>query len=485
MSRFLLPRRTRQIPAGWSRRSFLRSMFFSAGAVGSASWLASCGISQAPFEGVQNLSPIVPVPPGTPPTTPPAPTPRFAKLGPLRAADANGVRTPEGFSTRVVAINSELPQPNGMSVSGPSSPATAVGTRPWHILNDGGGVIARPNGGWIYVSNSEIPGSGSLSQAGVQASNLGNLLEELTPGLGGVGVLVFDPDGTIVDSYSILTNTTFNCSGCITPWGTWLSCEEFANGQIWECDPFNPGEGVALPALGFFDHEAVAVDVEKRMLYLTEDYSDSRMYRFVPTAADWPVGAARPALQAGKLQVMVVDGGSEAAVNGPRAVTWVDATNPGAPQNANRNPATAIFSGGEGIWLYNGIVYFSTKNDDTIWAYDTLEETVEAIYRHDEALGDQAPNNILSGVDNLIVTPQGDVLVAEDGGDLQVVVILPDGTQKALLQVVGQDQSEVAGISFTPDGKRMYFTSDRGGRGAGGYGNGAGMLYELILPDTI
>lgn len=476
MSRFILPRRTRQIPAGWSRRSFLRSMFFSAGAVGSASWLSACGISDTP-----NL-------PGTPSPTPPGTPvamPRFANLGPLREPDANGVRTPEGFSTRVVAINSELPQPNGMDVAGPSVTG-GVGTRPWHLLNDGGGVIARPNGGWIYVSNSEIPGTGSLSQAGVQASNLGNLLEELTPGLGGVGVLVFDPDGTIVDSYSILTNTTFNCAGCITPWGTWLSCEEFANGQVWECDPFNPGEGVALPALGFFDHEAIAVDVDKRMLYLTEDYSDSRMFRFVPDATDWPVGAARPALQAGKLQAMVVDGGSEAAVNGPRAVTWKDVINPGAPQNANRDPETAIFTGGEGIWLYNGIVYFSTKNDETIWAYDTIEETVEAIYRHDETLGDQAPNNILSGVDNLIVTPQGDLLVAEDGGDLQVVVILPDGTQKALLQVVGQDQSEVAGIAFTPDGKRMYFTSDRGGRGApGSYGNGAGMLYELMLPDTI
>lgn len=471
MSRLILPRRQRQVPVGWNRRQFLRSMFFSAGAVGSASWLAACD-GRSPGSGVGGSD------------VPPVASPRFAKLGPLRDADANGVRTPEGFSTRVVAVNSELPQANGMSATAPS--AGGVGTRPWHILNDGGGVIARPNGGWIYVSNSEIPGFGSLSQAGVQASMLGNVLEEFTPGLGGVGTLVFDPDGTIVDSYSILSNTTFNCAGCITPWGTWLSCEEFANGQVWECDPFKPGEGVALPALGFFDHEAIAVDVSKRMLYLTEDYTDSRFFRFVPDAGDWPANAARPALQSGKLQAMVVAGGSETALNGPQPVTWKDVLNPGSPQNANRDPETAIFSGGEGVWLYNGVVYFSTKNDETIWAYDTLDETIEVIYRHDEALGPDAENNILTGVDNLIVTPQGDVLVAEDGGDLQVVVILPDGSQKALLQVVGQDQSEVAGIAFTPDGKRMYFTSDRGGRdGIGGYGHGAGMLYELLLPDSI
>ncbi|MES2683408.1 MAG: alkaline phosphatase PhoX [Pseudomonadota bacterium] len=427
-----------------------------------------------------------PTPPGTPPSTPVA-TPRFANLGPLRAADANGVRTPEGFSTRVVAINNELPQPNGMDVAGPSSPTTAVGTRPWHILNDGGAVIARPNGGWIYVSNSEVPGSGNLSQAGVEASTLGNLLEELTPGLGGVGTLVFDPDGTIVDSYSILTGTTFNCAGVITPWNTWLSCEEFANGQVWECDPFAAGsEGVALPALGFFDHEAITIDAPNKILYLTEDSPESRFYRFIPSATDWPAGAARPALQAGRLQTMVVGGlGTVGALDAPQPVTWVDTLAVGSPQLENRDPATAAFDGGEGVWLHNGIVYFSTKGDETIWAYDTIDQTLEVIYRHDAALGADAPNNILSGVDNLIVTPQGDVLVAEDGGDLQVVVILPDGTQKALLQVTGQDASEVAGISFTPDGKRMYFTSDRGGRGAGGYGNGAGMLYELMLPDTI
>lgn len=469
MSRFLLPRRQRQIPTGWSRRSFLRSMFFSAGAVGSASWLTACGNSPSSGQGGVGTAPAV--------------TPRFANLGPLRAADANGVRTPEGFSTRVVAINGELPQPNGMSVTGPSA-SGGVGTRPWHILNDGGAVIARPGGGWIYVSNSEVPGVGNLSQVGVEASMLGNLLEELVPGLGGVGTLVFDADGTIVDSYSILSNTTFNCAGVITPWKTWLSCEEFANGQVWECNPFAPGsQGIARPALGFFDHEAIAIDAAEKILYLTEDSPAGRFYRFIPSAADWPAGAERPALLQGTLQTMVVGGGGAAgALNSPQPVTWKSTLAPSSPQLQNRDPATTAFDGGEGVWLHNGVVYFSTKGDDTIWAYDTLDETIEVIYRHNAALGDQAPNNILSGVDNLIVTPQGDVLVAEDGGDLQVVVILPDGTQKALLQVVGQDASEVAGISFTPDGKRMYFTSDRGGRSVGGYGNGAGMLYELMLP---
>lgn len=465
-----LPAVTAVLNAESDRRRFLKALFFSAGSASLPAWLVACGAGggdggsdeRRGVEGLQG---------------------RFASLGPLRAADANGVRTPEGFSTRVVAINGELPQPAGMSVSGPQL-VGGVGTRPWHILNDGGGVIARPEGGWIYVSNSEVPGTGNLSQLGSQFSVLGNLLESLVPGLGGVGVLVFDADGTIVDSYSILRGTTFNCSGCITPWGTWLSCEEFSGGRVWECDPFAAGQGIAKPALGFFDHEAIAIDAQRRILYQTEDRRDGRFYRFVPDATDWPASATRPALESGKLQAMVVGGaGVAGALTAAQPVSWKDVADPQRAQDQVRDAGAAVFDGGEGIWLFRDVVYFTTKNDERVWAYDTVAETIEVIYDLATA---EPPNDILSGVDNLIVTPQGDILVAEDGGDMQVVVILPSGELKPLLQLVGQDISEIAGISFTPDGKRMYFTSDRAGRnGRGGYGPGLGMLYELTLPDHI
>ena len=114
---------------------------------------------------------------------------------------------------------------------------------------------------------------------------------------------------------------------------------------------------------------------------------------------------------------------------------------------------------------------------------NTTAQTIEVVYDMATAT---APNNILSGVDNITMTPFGEVLVAEDGGDMQVVVVYPDGVLIPLLQIVGQDQSEIAGIAFSPDGKRMYFTSDRGGPNLqGGYGLGLGMLYELMIPDTL
>ena len=458
MNRLLLPTR-----ASLDRRDFLRAMFFSAGAVGSASWLAACGGNSVPLGGTSGVMGRG----------------RFADLGPLRDPDENGVRTPEGFSTRVVAINGERPQPNGMSIAGPMG--GGVGNRPWHLFPDGGGVIARPNGGWIYVSNSEVPGAGSIGFLFPPLAPITNTLEQLTPGLGGAGVLVFDPDGTIVDSYGILNNTTFNCAGCITPWGTWLSCEEFPNGQVWETDPFGVNAAVARPTLGFFSHEAIAIDAASRVFYLTEDLPDGRFWRWLPDASDWPAGADRPALQNGRLQVLAVRGdGIAATLDRPQPVEWVDAINVDQPQDLHRIEGTTAFDGGEGVWFFNGFVYFSTKGDERIWCYDTVGQTLEVIYDLATA---EAPNDILSGVDNITITPQGDILVAEDGGDMQVVVILPDRTLKPLLQIVGQDASEIAGISFTPDGKRMYFTSDRGGRApGGGYGLGLGMLYELQLP---
>jgi len=142
-----------------------------------------------------------------------------------------------------------------------------------------------------------------------------------------------------------------------------------------------------------------------------------------------------------------------------------------------------VFDGGEGVWYQNDRVFFATKGDDRLWMLNTTAQTIEVVYDMATAT---APNNILSGVDNITMTPFGEVLVAEDGGSMQVVVVYPDGKLVPLLQIVGQDQSEIAGIAFSPDGKRMYFTSDRGGpNGQGGYGLGLGMLYELMIPDTL
>jgi secreted PhoX family phosphatase len=339
----------------------------------------------------------------------------LAALGALADPDANGLRLPEGFSARVLARAGEAP------ISG--------GGYLWHHAPDGGATFPLDDGGWVYTSNSE-----TLS--------------------GGVGALRFDANGDLVDAYSILTGTAINCAGGPTPWGTWLSCEEHDAGHVFECDPSGATPGVVRPALGVFAHEAVAVDPVNQHLYLTEDKGDGRLYRYVPDA---PTSAGFADLTAGRLEV--------AAVSESGSVEWLPVPDPsatvlddaGAPIPTRMQvPESTSFRGGEGIWYHAGVIYFSTKGDNRVWAYDVETSTISVLYD-----ANTAANPILRGVDNLTGTCCGDILVAEDGDDMQIVAILADGTLKPLVQIVGQDESEITGPAFDPSGTRLYFSSQR------------------------
>lgn len=344
-------------------------------------------------------------------------------IGPLGDPDANGVRLPAGFSARIVARSNER----------------IAGTDyTWHARPDGGAVFATEDGGWIYASNSE------------------------NPTLGGVSAIRFDASGEIVSAYRILEGTRFNCAGGATPWHTWLSCEEHGEGLVFECDPWGEHAAIVRPALGAFRHEAVAVDPTRGVLYLSEDERDGCFYRFVPAGTS-PLG--RPDLRAGSLEVASLDASG--------SVTWHPIADPGytGTTPTRRQVAAATpFDGGEGIFYHAGVVYLSTKGDDRVWAYDVAAATMSVLY--DAAAISEPP---LEGVDNLTVSCCGDVLVAEDAGAMQIVAILPSGELKPLMQILGQDGSEVTGPSFDPSGTRLYFSSQRGT-------SSSGITYEITGP---
>ena len=388
------------------RRELLRYGLYGAGALALGSLLQACSQNPAP-EKRSNI----------------------ANLGPLGAPDANGVQLPAGFSSRIVARSGETVAGTGFA---------------WHSTPDGGGVMATSDDGWIYLSNSELGG-----------------------GSGGASALRFDSQARVVAAYSICSGTNRNCAGGVTPWGTWLSCEEVDRGLVWECDPFGQAPPIALTALGVFKHEAAAVDPTSDFIYMTEDVSDGGFYRFRATGAT----AGRPDLSQGVLEI--------AEVGTDDRIVWHPVPDPSAATTPTRRQVAAAtpFSGGEGIWYGQGRVTFTTKGDNRIWVYDLQSGSLRVRY---DAGSFTSP--VLTGVDNVTGVPfSEDIVVAEDGGNLELVAVTAQDQLIPIVRLVGHDASEVSGPAFSPDGTRLYFSSQRGTTGSGA----DGVTFEVTGPFVV
>jgi hypothetical protein len=314
-----------------------------------------------------------------------------------------------------------------------------------------------------------------------------------TPALGGTTTLVYDTrDQRVVRQFLSLVGTTRNCAGGATPWGSWITCEEFVIGanEAHEVPhgfnfevPARADGGLVVPvplvAMGRFNHEAVAIDPASGAFYQTEDRRDGILYRFLPQE---PGNLAA----GGRLQALVVRDrpgldarnweGPTVAVGERLAVRWVDLEQPESPGDDLRRQGAslgaAVFSRGEGMATGTDGIYFACTSGGRrlpdlldgagqIWRYvpspaeGTPDEeaepgTLELLYEPND-------QSVLDQCDNVVVAPWGDLLICEDGdGDLDYLLGLrPSGVAYRIARNV-VDQSEFAGATFSPDGTTLF-----------------------------
>ncbi len=374
--------------------------------------------------------------------------------GPLRPDPAGLLDLPEGFSYRVI---SKLGQ--AMSDGGRVPDAA-----------DGMGCIALPGGKLALIRNHELrPGkdSGGATGPAFDRDASGAALP------GGTTTLVLDATTlTLEREFRSLTGTIRNCAGGITPWGTWLSCEEDVSragtkvgqdhGWVFEVPAAatGPVEPVALKAMGRFNHEAAAVDPATGIVYLTEDRDDSLLYRFIPAV---PGQLAR----GGRLEALALDSGDAAMMPGDwRKVRWIALDNPESPDDDLRKRGAALgalpFARGEGIHMGDGELFFACTSGGAaglgqVFRLKPGKGGAKNADRLQLFFESTDPQQFNYG-DNLTVAPDGQLVVCEDQytavSDNHLRGLTRDGHPYPLARVA--IQTEPAGACFSPDGRVLF-----------------------------
>jgi secreted PhoX family phosphatase len=301
------------------------------------------------------------------------------------------------------------------------------------LAHDGMAVFNMRDGKFRLVRNHEDRNSALSANKSVG----GNAATKYDArGGGGTTTLVVNPFTRMLErDFVSLNGTTVNCAGGETPWGSWITCEETNAGlssswlqQHGYCFDVPAAAdstvlAVPVPDMGRFAHEAVAVDFRTRIVYETEDNGDnSGFYRFLANTPGVLVDG-------GQLQMLAIEGQPNydtrtgQIVGQKLPVEWVDIADPDPPGTASSAVFNQGFAAGgarfsrlEGCWYSNGSIFFnSTSGGDEgagqVWEFRPAGNGgwLTLVF---ESPGD----DVLDAPDNLTVSPQGGLLLCEDGG---------------------------------------------------------------------
>lgn len=237
-----------------------------------------------------------------------------------------------------------------------------------------------------------------------------------------------------------LSGTMQNCAGGVTPWHSWLSCEEYvspagrslrgadgqlrtmqlAHGFVFEVPADGESNARPLPALGQFRHEAATVFVPGGELYLTEDAEPSAgFFRFVPSQP----GRLEAGGQLSMLRVKnMPDLRSGLQVGQRWSVDWVPIERPDqgidrrggilGVQQQGLAQGASMFTRLEGCIANDEEVFFTATNGGDVasgqlFCYYPKQSELQLIYESTDAA-------VLDYPDNVCLSPRGGLVIAED-----------------------------------------------------------------------
>ena len=418
--------------------------------------------------------------------------------------------TAETYANEVPGYGPLLPDPKGI-LDLPKGFRYQIISRAGEMMNDGFltpgspdgmGCFADGPGRVILVRNHELGlDARGLGAAGANALHSDRVYDRFmddTPLPGGTTTLVYDLAARrLVSQHLSLAGTAVNCAGGVTPWSTWISCEETTvtttsgigkdHGYAFEVPAFGRGlaEPVPLRAMGRFKHEAACVDPRTGVIYMTEDVADGLFYRFLPDARSQPKSGGR--LQALALKDAPQGGdtrnwkASQPWARGAwRDARWIDLDGVDNPHDDLRlrghAKGAALFARGEGVFFGAGELYFACTSGGAA----DCGQIMRYVPSPKEGQSGEADNpgrlqlfvepsdaNVMNYADNIAVSPWGHVIACEDKYTPVRVNhmkgITPEGLVYTLARNAMADQGEFAGVCFSPDGTTMFVNIQRPG----------------------